>query len=81
MPTVGPRINIVLDSSTLSVIKQIAQNTNKSASRICADLIKRQLEDDEDAYYVKLIEQIGDIESKPKISAKEMQRRLNELQD
>ncbi|MDR2464449.1 MAG: hypothetical protein LBD36_02460 [Holosporales bacterium] len=81
MPTAEPRINVVLDRSTLSVIKQIAKNTNKSVSRICADFIKKQIDDDEDAYYVKLLEQIGDIGSKPKISSKEMYRRLDELQD
>jgi predicted DNA-binding protein len=81
MPTIDPRINIVLDHSTLNVIRQIAQNTKKSVSRICADFIKKQIEDDEDAYYVNLIEQMGDVESKPKISSKEMQRRLDELQD
>jgi predicted DNA-binding protein len=81
MPTIEARINVALDRSTLSVIKRIAQNTNKSVSRICADFIKKQIEDDEDAYYVKLLEQIGDIDSKPKISSQEMRRRLDELQD
>ncbi|MDR0632157.1 MAG: hypothetical protein LBF54_02895 [Holosporaceae bacterium] len=81
MATVEPRVNIALDYATLSMIKQIAHQTKQSVSKICADLIKRQIEHDEDAYYIGLINQMGDIDQKPRISAQEMQRRLDELQD
>jgi hypothetical protein len=81
VPTVEPRINIVLDHATLGIIKQVAQNTNQSVSRVCADFIKKQIDNDEDAYYVKMLEQIGDIDNKPKINSQEMHRRLDELQD
>jgi hypothetical protein len=81
MATVEPRINIALDRTTLNMIKQIANHTKRSISKICVSLIKRQIEYDEDAYYIGLIEQMGDIDKKPRISSEEMQRRLDELQD
>jgi hypothetical protein len=81
MATVEPRVNIALDHATLSTIKQLADRTRQSISKICADLIKRQIEYDEDAYYIALINQMGDIDQKPRISAQEMEQRLNELQD
>jgi predicted DNA-binding protein len=81
MATVEQRINIALDGLTLEIIKQIAKNTRQSVSKVCADFIRKHIENDEDAYYVKLINEVGDIDSKPKITAEEMQRRLNELQD
>jgi hypothetical protein len=81
MATIEPRVNVALDCATLSTIKQIANRTKQSVSRICADLIRKQIEQDEDAYYINLINQIGDIDQKPKISSQEMQRRLDELQN
>jgi hypothetical protein len=81
MATIEPRVNVALDHFTLSTIKLIANRTKQSISRICADLIKRQIEYDEDAYYINLISQMGDFDRKPRISSQEMQRRLDELQD
>ncbi|GHT92280.1 hypothetical protein FACS1894122_05910 [Alphaproteobacteria bacterium] len=81
MATIEQRVNIALDSSTLGIIKQIAKNTKQSISKVCADFIRKRIEDDEDAYYVKLINEMGNIDSKPKISSEEMHRRLNGLQD
>lgn len=81
MATIEPRVNIALDHHTLRMIKQIANHTKQSISKICADLIKRQIEYDEDAYYIGLIRQMGDIDQKTRISAQEMERRLDELQD
>ncbi|GHU17070.1 hypothetical protein FACS189472_03440 [Alphaproteobacteria bacterium] len=81
MATIEQRVNIALDSSTLGVIKQIAKNTKQSISKVCADFIKKRIEDDEDAYYVKLINEMENIDSKPRISSEEMRRRLDELQD
>jgi hypothetical protein len=81
MATIEPRVNVALDHFTLSTIKQIASRRRQSISRICADLIRKQIEDDEDAYYINLISQMGDFNQKPKISSQEMQRRLDEIQD
>ncbi len=66
---------------TLEIIKNIAISHKESVSKVCANLIKKRIEDDEDAYYVKLINEMGDINSKPKISSEEMQRRLDALQN
>ena len=81
MSTIEQRVNIALDGLTLGIIKQIARKTKQSVSKVCSDFIRRRIEDDEDAYYIKLINAMGDINSKPKITAEEMERRLNELQD
>jgi hypothetical protein len=81
MATIEQRVNIALDGSTLDIIKGVAKQTKRSVSRVCSDFIKRRIEDDEDAYYVKLINEMGDVDSKPKITAEEMQRRLDEVQD
>jgi predicted DNA-binding protein len=81
MATIEQRVNIALDNQTLEVIKQVARNTKKSVSKVCSDFIKRRIEDDEDAYYVKLVNELGDVDSKSKINAEEMHRRLDELQN
>ncbi|MDR2782083.1 MAG: hypothetical protein LBB21_06580 [Holosporaceae bacterium] len=81
MATIEPRVNIALDSNTLNLIKQISSQTKQSVSKICAELIRKQIEYDEDAYYINLIEQMGNIDQKPRISSKEMQRRIDELLD
>jgi hypothetical protein len=81
MATIEPRVNIALDCATLGIIKHIANQTKQSVSKICAELIRKQIEYDEDAYYISLIEQMGNINQKPRISSQEMQRRLDELQD
>ncbi|MDR1288970.1 MAG: hypothetical protein LBJ77_01080 [Holosporales bacterium] len=60
MATIEHRVNIALDRPTLSMVKRIADQTKRPFSKICADLIKRQIEYDEDAYYIKLIEEMGD---------------------
>ncbi|MDR2598498.1 MAG: hypothetical protein LBC25_02150 [Holosporales bacterium] len=82
MATIEPRVNISLDYTTLRTIKQIANQTKRSVSRVCADLIKSQIEYDEDAHYIKLIDEMGDnLDKKSRISAEEMQRRLDAIQD
>jgi hypothetical protein len=81
MATIEPRVNIALDYATLNIIKRIASHTKQSISKTCAELIKKQIEYDEDAYYINLISQKGDVDQKPRISSEEMQRRLDELQD
>ncbi|MDR1235954.1 MAG: hypothetical protein LBJ96_03015 [Holosporaceae bacterium] len=81
MATTEPRVNVALDCVTLDIVKQLAHQTKQSVPGICADLIRKRIEHDEDAYYLSLINQIGDIDQKPRISSQEMQRRLGELQD
>ncbi|MCR5225149.1 MAG: hypothetical protein K6C34_03630 [Alphaproteobacteria bacterium] len=81
MATIEQRVNVALDAGTLDLIKQMAKKAKTSVSKICADLIRRRIEDDEDAYYVRLINEMGDISNKKTISAEEMQRRLDALQD
>lgn len=81
MATIEQRVNVALDGATLNLIKEVANITNRSLSKVCADLIKKQLEDDEDVYYIKLLNEMDDFDAKPKISFAEMHRRLNELSD
>ncbi len=81
MATIEQRVNVALDAGTLELIKQMAKKAKTSVSKICADLIRRRIEDDEDAYYIRLINEMGDISDKKTISAEEMQRRLDALQD
>jgi hypothetical protein len=81
MATIAPRVNIALDHTTLDMIKQIANQTKQSVSKICTDLIKKQIESDEDAYYIRLINEMGNIDQKPRINADEMQQHLDAIQD
>lgn len=81
MATIEQRVNVALDAGTLDLIKQMAKKAKTSVSKICAELIRRRIEDDEDAYYIRLINEMGDISDKKTISAEEMQRRLDALQD
>lgn len=81
MATIEQRVNIALDAETLGLIKQMAKKAKTSVSKICAELIRRRIEDDEDAYYIRLINEMGDISNKKTISAEEMERRLDALQD
>lgn len=80
MATIERRVNIALDGNTLSLIKQMAKNAKTSVSKICADLIRRRIEDDEDAYYVKLINEMGDV-SGLTISLEDAKRYLDALPD
>lgn len=41
------RINVLLDASTIEIIKKLAKYNNVSLSSVCAYLIKRQLEEDD----------------------------------
>jgi len=81
MTTATPRIQLTIDAETLGIIKQLALNTNRSLSKVCVDFIKHKIEDDEDAYYAKLVNDMGDINSLKTISSEDMERRLNALQD
>lgn len=81
MATIEPRINIALDSNTLSFLREIAKATRRSISAICADFVKRQIELDEDAYDIKLIKSLGEINLNEAIPAEEVRKTLNALPD
>ena len=81
MPTIEPRVNIALDSSTLDLLRDISSKTKKSVSAICADFIKRQLEWDEDAYDIQMIKSLGEIDENKAIPANEVKKMLNALPD
>jgi predicted DNA-binding protein len=76
MTTAIPRINIALGADDLSYVKQLAKRYKTSISKICADLIQRQLEEDEDAYWIKLMEE-ENIDNQKTISAEEVWKTLN----
>ena len=71
-----PRINIALGTNDLWCVKQLAKRYKRSVSKICADLIQRKLEEDEDAYWIKLLEQEG-VEEQKTISAEEVWKALD----
>lgn len=81
MPTIEPRVNIALDSSTLDLLRDISSKTKKSVSAICADFIKRQLEWDEDAYDIQMIKSLGEIDESKAIPANEVKKILDVLPD
>lgn len=81
MPTIEPRVNIALDSSTLDLLRDISSKTKKSVSAICADFIKRQLEWDEDAYDIRMIRRLGSIDETKAIPADEVKKMLDALPD
>ena len=81
MPTIEPRVNIALDSSTLDLLRDISSKTKKSVSAICADFIKRQLEWDEDAYDIQMIKSLGEIDESKAIPANEVKKMLDALPD
>ena len=81
MPTIEPRVNIALDSSTLDLLRDISSKTKKSVSAICADFIKRRLEWDEDAYDIQMIKSLGEIDESKAIPANEVKKILDVLPD
>lgn len=81
MATIEPRVNIALDSDTLSLLREIARNTKRSISAICADFVKKQIELDEDAYDIKLIKNLGKINLDEALPAKETRKILDALPD
>lgn len=81
MATIEQRVNVTLDANTLKAIKKTAEVLKTSVSKVCADLIKRRLEDDEDVYWANLVNDLGDISKKKRISLEEAKRHLDELPD
>jgi predicted transcriptional regulator len=68
------RINIRLDPATAAELKQIAQKTKTTVSQLCTKYVKQQLEDDEDAYWMKIIEERKE---EPTILAEKVWNTLN----
>ena len=81
MATIEQRVNIALDPHTLHLIKQMAKHAKTSVSKICSELIRKRIEDDEDAFYVKMINDIGDISTKKTVSISDARNYLDALQD
>ena len=81
MATIEQRVNIALDPVTLDIVKQTAKNLKTSVSKVCADLIRRRLEDDEDVYFAKLVNEMGDISQMKTYSLEDAERMLDELPD
>ena len=81
MATVEQRVNIALDYATLQLIKQMAKAAKTSVSKICSELIRRRIEDDEDAYYAKIINDIGDLSQSKTISIDDARKYLDAIQD
>lgn len=77
MTTIEQRINVALDHATLEVIRHIAKHTKKSMSKICAEFIKQKLEDDEDAYWCKELDKLGDLSKIKTISSEEFWGKAN----
>lgn len=78
MATIEQRVNIALDGFALELVKQMARNAKTSVSKICADLVRLRIEDD---YYVKLINEMGDISNKKTVSLDEAKKYLDALPD
>ncbi len=55
MATTEQRVFMSLDSETLETIKKLAKKSKTSISKICAKFVAKQLEEDEDAYWMKII--------------------------
>lgn len=55
MTTLNPRINLTLDLLTYQTIRNQAKLANTSLSNICLNYIKKQIEEDEDIYWNKII--------------------------
>lgn len=81
MPAIAKRVNVGLDADTIYMLNLLVKKTKSSMSEVCANFIRRGIEEDEDAYDIKLLEEMGDIDKMETISAEEMQRRLDALQD
>lgn len=56
MTTNLPRLNLTLPVEMMATIQAMAKNSGESASAVARRLLDQALEVDEDAYYIKLIE-------------------------
>lgn len=57
MPTINPRVNVVLEKPLYEVIAKIARNEGVSMSLKVRDFIREALEQYEDGYLVEMAEQ------------------------
>ncbi len=78
MATTEQRVFMALDSETLETIKKLAKKSKTSISKICAKFVTKQLEEDEDAYWMKIIEKR---KNEKTISHEKMLSMLNDLPD
>ena len=81
MATIEQRVNIALDHATLQLVKQLANSAKTSVSKVCADLIRKRIEDDEDAYYAKMVNEMGDLSGCKTVSLEEARKYLDALPD
>ena len=54
MPTISPRVNVVLEKPLFNSLKKLAAKDGVSLSTKVRDLIREALEEYEDAYMVRL---------------------------
>lgn len=57
MPTISPRVNVVLEKPLFVRLKKLAAKDGVSLSTKVRDLIREALEEYEDAYLVRLAEE------------------------
>lgn len=50
------RINVILDEPTIEILKRLGRYNNTSLSSVCAHLIKRQIEDEEELFNIRIRE-------------------------
>jgi predicted DNA-binding protein len=55
MPTLKKRINIVVSEKTYEILRQMSSDKEKSLSKTSLDLIEKALEDQEDAYFSRIV--------------------------
>jgi predicted DNA-binding protein len=72
--SMATRINMGLDSDTIAQLKAVARETGTTVSQLCAKYVKQQLEDDEDAYWMKIIRERR---NEPTIAAEKVWKMLN----
>lgn len=81
MPAIAKRVNVGLDADTIYMLNLLVKKTKSSMSEVCANFIRRGIEEDEDAYDIKLLEEMGDIDNMETYSLEEMKKMLHNVQD
>jgi predicted DNA-binding protein len=56
MPTLKKRISIVVNEKTYEILRQMSSDKEKSLSKTSLDLIEKALEDQEDAYFSRVVD-------------------------
>ena len=57
MSTTIQRISVTLNAEALETVKALAKKAKTYVSKICSRLVANQLENDEDAYWMKIVEE------------------------